>query len=214
MLLLKKKNNGSIQYGIFTIITMFALISLSLMMLYERQTKSVKYQCDNNVITASLAANKIDVYSYATNEYILMDTGVKDCSVQYGSVDEIVTEQFKNACFKAYDTALDSFTSALKTNMSLDDNLHSVNSKHIQAVKIVDFRIYNVIDDDVFEINKTDSGYTVEPHLNTLNNYRCPSGDIIGASGLYVKVEVQIDNALKKGTSKFYLTSYVDSKKI
>ena len=214
MLLLKKKNNGSIQYGIFTLIIMFALISFSLVMLYERQTKSVKYQCDNNVIAASLAANKIDIYSYATNGYILMDTGVKDGTVQYGQVNGTLTEQFRNACFKAYDTALDSFTSALKTNMSLDNDLHSIKSGQIQAVKIVDFRIYNVIDDTVFEINKTDSGYSIESHLNTLNNYRCPSGDIIEASGLYVKVEIQIDNTLKKGTSKFYLTSYVDSKEI
>lgn len=214
MLLLKKKNNGSIQYGIFTLITIFALISLTLMLLYERQTKSVKYQCDNNVIAASLAANKIDVYSYATNEYVLMDIGVKDGSVQYGLINENMTEQFKNACYKAYDTALDSFTSALKTNMSLDDNLYSIKNKQIKSVKIVDFKIYNVIDNDIFEINKIDSNYTVEPHKNALNSYKCPSGETIGASGLYVRIEVQIDNALKKGTSKFYLTSYVDSKEV
>lgn len=211
--LLKKKNDGSIVYEMITLILILTMIAFLVTMLYERQIKSVKYQCDNDVITASLAANKVDVYSLATNNNILMDTGTLDGSVTYGNVVSggSITEQFKNASFKAYDVAYNCFCNALKINMSLDDDFKPTKNTQIISVKILDFRIYNVCNNDVFEIKKVDGSYSVEAHADSINSLKTPSNDIVGASGLYVKVEVTINNSIKKGTSKFNLSSYVDS---
>lgn len=211
--LLKKKDNGSIMYEMITLILIATMMAFLVTLLYERQLKSIKFQCDNDVITASLAANKVDVYSLATNYNILMDTGTLDVSVTYGNVVSggSVTEQFRNASFKAYDVAYNCFCDALKTNMSLDDDFKPTKTTQIIAVKIVDFRLYNVCNNDVFEIKKTDGSYSVEAHADSINSFKTPSDDVVGASGLYVKVEVTINNSIKKGTSKFNLSSYVDS---
>lgn len=213
MKLLKKKDNGSIMYEMITLILIATMMAFLVTLLYERQLKSIKFQCDNDVITASLAANKVDVYSLATNYNILMDTGTLDGSVTYGNVVSggSVTEQFRNASFKAYDVAYNCFCDALKTNMSLDDDFKPTKTTQIIAVKIVDFRLYNVCNNDVFEIKKTDGSYSVEAHADSINSFKTPSDDVVGASGLYVKVEVTINNSIKKGTSKFNLSSYVDS---
>lgn len=209
--LLKKKDDGSIIYEMITLILIVTMMVFLVTLLYERQLKSIKFQCDNDVITASLAANKVDVYSLATNYNILMDTGSLDGSVTYGNVvsDGSVTEQFRNASFKAYDVAYNCFCDTLKTNMSLDDDFKPTKTTQIIAVKIVDFRLYNVCNNDVFEIKKTDGSYSVEAYA--INSFKTPSNDVVGASGLYVKVEVTINNSIKKGTSKFNLSSYVDS---
>lgn len=211
--LLKKKDNGSIMYEMITLILIATMMAFLVTLLYERQLKSIKFQCDNDVITASLAANKVDVYSLATNYNILMDTGTLDGSVTYGNVVSggSVTEQFRNASFKAYDVAYNCFCDALKTNMSLDYDFKPTKTTQIIAVKIVDFRLYNVCNNDVFEIKKTDGSYSVEAHADSINSFKTPSDDVVGASGLYVKVEVTINNSIKKGTSKFNLSSYVDS---
>ena len=211
--LLKKKDNGSIMYEMITLILIATMMAFLVTLLYERQLKSIKFQCDNDVITASLAANKVDVYSLATNYNILMDTGTLDGAVTYGNVVSggSVTEQFRNASFKAYDVAYNCFCDALKTNMSLDDDFKPTKTTQIIAVKIVDFRLYNVCNNDVFEIKKTDGSYSVEAHADSINSFKTPSDDVVGASGLYVKVEVTINNSIKKGTSKFNLSSYVDS---
>lgn len=211
--LLKKKDNGSIMYEMITLILIATMMAFLVTLLYERQLKGIKFQCDNDVITASLAANKVDVYSLATNYNILMDTGTLDGSVTYGNVVSggSVTEQFRNASFKAYDVAYNCFCDALKTNMSLDDDFKPTKTTQIIAVKIVDFRLYNVCNNDVFEIKKTDGSYSVEAHADSINSFKTPSDDVVGASGLYVKVEVTINNSIKKGTSKFNLSSYVDS---
>ena len=211
--LLKKKDNGSIMYEMITLILIATMMAFLVTLLYERQLKSIKFQCDNDVITASLAANKVDVYSLATNYNILMDTGTLDGSVTYGNVVSggSVTEQFRYASFKAYDVAYNCFCDALKTNMSLDDDFKPTKTTQIIAVKIVDFRLYNVCNNDVFEIKKTDGSYSVEAHADSINSFKTPSDDVVGASGLYVKVEVTINNSIKKGTSKFNLSSYVDS---
>lgn len=212
--LLKKKDNGSIQYEMITLILMLTMIAFLVTLLHERQIKSIKLRCDNDVITASLAANKIDVYSLATNYNILMDTGTLDGSGTYGNVvpGGSITEQFRNASFKAYDVAYNCFCDALKTNMSLDNDFKPTKNTQIISVKIVDFRLYNVCNNDVFEIKKTDGRYSVEAHADGINSLKTPSNDVVGASGLYVKVEVTINNSIKKGTSKFNLSSYVDSK--
>lgn len=60
-------------------------------------------------------------------------------------------------------------------------------------------------------LKKTDGSYSVEAHADSINSFKTPSDDVVGASGLYVKVEVTINNSIKKGTSKFNLSSYVDS---
>ena len=72
MKLLKKKDDGSIIYEMITLILIVTMMVFLVTLLYERQLKSIKFQCDNDVITASLAANKVDVYSLATNYNILM----------------------------------------------------------------------------------------------------------------------------------------------
>lgn len=156
----------------------------------------------------------MDIYSLATNYNILLDTGSWDGSVTYGNVvpGGSFTEQFRTASFKAYDVAYNCFCDSLKTNMSLDNDFKPIKKTQIISVKIVDFRIYNVCNNDVFEIKKIDGSYSVEAHANSINNFKTPSNDIVGASGLYVKVEVTINNSIKKSTSKFDLTSYVDSK--
>ena len=212
--LLKKKDNGSSTYEMITLILVITMIAFLVTLLYERQIKSVKFQCDNDVITASLAANKVDVYSLATNYNVLMDTGLLDGSVTYGNVvpGGSITDEFRNASVKAYDVAYDCFCSALKTNMSLDDDFKPNKNTQIISVKIVDFRLYNVCNNDVFEIKKEDGNYSVEAHADSINSYKTPSNDLVGASGLYVKVEVTINNSIKKGTSKFTSSSYVDSK--
>ncbi len=211
---LKKKDDGSIMYEMITLILILTMIAFLVTLLYERQIKSIKFRCDNDVITASLAANKVDVYSLATNYNILMDTGTLDGSVTYGNVvpGGSITEQFKNASFKAYDVAYNCFCDALKTNMSLDSDFKPTKNTQIISVKIVDFRLYNVCNNDVFEIKKIDGNYSVEAHAGSINSFKTPSNDVVGASGLYVKVEVTINNSIKKGTSKFNLSSYVDSK--
>lgn len=212
--LLKKKDNGSIIYEMITLILIVTMIAFLVTLLHERQIKSIKLRCDNDVITASLAANKVDIYSLATNYNILLDTGSLDGSVTYGNVvpGGSFTEQFRTASFKAYDVAYNCFCDALKTNMSLDNDFKPIKKMQIISVKIVDFRIYNVCNNDVFEIKKIDGSYSVEAHADSINNFKTPSNDIVGASGLYVKVEVTINNSIKKSTSKFDLTSYVDSK--
>lgn len=214
--LLKKKDSGAVMYEMITLILAFAMIAFLVTMLYQRQMKSIKLRCDNDLITALLAANKIDVYSLATDDLILMDTGIVNGNKTYDNVVAgSITQDFREASFKAYDVAYDCFVEALKTNMSLDDELKPIRNTQIISVKIIDFRLYNVCNNNVHEVRKNGSNgsnYSIEAHTNGINSYKTPSNDVVGASGLYVKVEVTINNAIKKGTSKFNLSSYVDSK--
>lgn len=195
---LLKKEDGYSGYYIIALVFFILMTALTLVKVEERKVKLVKNQLDNAVILSAMSANVADLYQYATFKTLALDS----MQGKKGAYGKNSTTEIETGTKAAYKKAYDRYKSALKVNAHLNSNLESTN-KLYSNFKTEKFIIYNVFSDKVYSydgINFTNIG--------SKGVVKAPTGDVINASGIYVKASVDI-NALGQSFNR-NINEYVD----
>lgn len=184
--LLKKKHSGAMHFSVVIMVFILAITMILVYCLSYRKVKFIKYEIDNDVILATLAANVADIYEFATYNAVMLDTGVE--ANGYGAWDDDAA--FRVGCNNAVDEARKRFDSAIETNLNISripgTNEYESNSDNYKDITLEEFIIYNVKNDTVYICDDNSISTVSLEHAVT------PSGQAIESSGVYVKMSLNL----------------------
>ena len=163
-----KKDKGTVEYSMSLMLVMVSV----LMMLFcfrIRSARVEKIYIEDALVSASLAAAVVDTDIYGETEKLIIS-------------DEL----------RAYER----FQSALKTNLNLDDNFVPRNTFLMEnAVKILEFHIYNMDEYSITHIAFDESG-SRRTEVIGLSDAETPDGTEIESTTIYSKVEFDVKGFL------------------
>lgn len=209
MKLLRKKEEGSITYSVFTLFFMSMVVLYMFANMYMREAQSIRKQYDNALTLSVLSANICDKTSMYTYDESLLQTENEFISYDIQS-DFTITESFTYACKSAYRCAKKNFINALKSYMKLNDSLES-NLPMVKEIQIQQFVIYNVLGEHVYEVVESSGGQlVVHCYENEKDSYTTPNGAVVAASGVYANIKVTLNGIGAGVYNEMSLHSYID----
>ncbi len=209
MKVLRKKEEGSITYSVFTLFFMSMVVLYMFANMYMREAQSIRKHYDNALTLSVLSANICDKTSMFTYEEPLLQTENEFISYDIQS-DFTITEPFTYACKSAYICAKKNFTNALKSYMKLNDSLES-NIPMVKEIQIQRFVIYNVLGENVYEVVESSGGdLLVNCYENEKGSFTTPIGATVAASGVYANIIVTLNGIGPGVYNEMSLHSYID----
>lgn len=214
MKVLRKKEEGSITYSVFTLFFMSMVVLYMFANMYMREAQSIRKHYDNALTLSVLSVNICDKTSMFTYEEHLLQTENEFISYDINSFDIqsdfTITESFTYACKSAYRCAKKNFTNALKSYMKLNDSLES-NLPMVKEIQIQQFVIYNVLGENVYEVMESSGGdLLVNCYENGKGSFVTPNGATVAASGVYANIKVTLNGIGAGVYNEMSLHSYID----
>lgn len=122
---------------------------------------------------------------------------------EYGTSNKIINNDFN----KSYND----FLTSLKYNLNLDDNYNPKKNKFIKSkVTVDDFKIYNVIGNDIEVNSRSSSGVKKDLIVNGYGTAKTPDGVLIKTTTIYSKISFDIKSLLNKETYRVAREKSVD----
>ncbi len=166
-----KKSEGKVGTIVGFYMLMFFVVILATNMQVS-QFRATKTFVEDALATSNLASAIIDIETYGINNYL-------------------VIADFN----KAYNT----YKSALKINLDLDENWECPNKAAISGkVEILDYIIYNIWGNDIEEYHFDENGVMSYSYIiGGLGSIKGPEGTVIEATSIYSKIGFFIDGILE-----------------
>ena len=163
-----KKDKGAIEYSISIILVMVSVLVL-LLCFCVRRARVEKVYIQDAQATANLAAAVIDTDIYGEKELLTISDP---------------------------DEAYERFKRSLKINLNLDDSFMPVSTVFMEnPVKILEFHIYNVGEDDITHIRYDEFGARSVETLGLFGVYT-PDGTEVESTTVYSKIEFDVKGFL------------------
>jgi len=205
---LKKKEDGSIIYGVFTVFFVSMIVLYMFANIYMREAESIRKHYDNALTLSVLSADVCDKADMFTHDAYLLQT--ENNSIQYGlNGSSVITSQFLEACKSAYRCAKKNFTESFKGYMKLNDSMES-DIQMVNSTEIQDFIIYNVFGNDVYEIMESGDDIIINQYENGKGFFTTPNGAEVKASGVYAAIKVELKGMGNSTYNEMRLHSYID----
>lgn len=137
-------------------------------LLVDRQITIARDDIEDSLVSATLAAATFNTEVYGTSN------------------DIVITDNIQ---------AFNNFKKSLKENLELNDTMYPINSNSSIKSEVVvkNFTIYNVIGNDVKEINRSETGNITETnHTNGKGVVTTPKGEYVKNTTVYTKIEFTV----------------------